>query len=393
MSVVNKMLQDLEARKATPDAASADYLPPSKSSNRVWYVLLVLLVISLAAYLWFMRPHWTQDSLDSLKQLDPNIQQSQVNTQSKRPDTESQLSAGKKLSGEATTNEVDVALTSKIEETLAHEKNARESSVTSVDTPIEASEMLSATEPKTLNVVQIARAQGSAELSKNEAPSKSAKVAKNVVKNELKIAAQPETRFSISDSAEKDRAAGAKQSVISALSDGDNQLAIKRLEELLRVQPDNIEASKKLAALLFAQKRNNEAKYVLQQGIKNHPLRSDLRLMLARLYMQEKDNDAAIKLLNEVQADAVNQSEFLAYRAALLQQNGYYEQAKGDYLQLIAADAVNAKWWLGLAITQDRLGQSTEALVAYRTAYNKAQLSPSVVKFVEQRMILIEGAL
>ena len=389
MSVVNKMLQDLEARQAKPDAVSADYLTPPKSSNRVWYVLLVLLVITaVAAYLWFMQPQWTQSSLDSLKQLDLNTQQSQANTQSKPPSTESSLSAERKLRDEATTGEVDVVLASKIEKTLVHEENASESSTTSTDTPFEASKTLSATESKALNVVQISSAQGSTELSNNETLNKSA----SVVENEDKKTAQPKARFSISDSTEEDKAAGAKQSVISALGKGDNELAIKRLEELLLAQPDNIEASKKLAALLFAQKRNNEAKYVLQQGINNHPLRSDLRLMLARLYMQENDNDAAIRLLNEVQPNAVNQSEFLAYRAALLQQNGHYEQAKGDYLQLIAADTVNAKWWLGLAITQDRLGQSTEALVAYRTAYNKAQLSPSVVKFVEQRMIQIEGA-
>jgi MSHA biogenesis protein MshN len=386
MSVVNKMLQDLESRQATPEAISADYLPPPKSSRKIWYILLIILVFAVTSYLWFMLPQWTKSGSVPLNKIELKPQLSQMNSESEQTEAES------KHSTEVTTGILDIAPANKIEENLDDKESTTESVVTSADAPIKTSETLSVTEPKALNYVANSNSSQSTELRRDQVLGQATNMLENVVKKEDKESTQSETRFSISDSSEKDKAIGAKQKVISALSEGNNELAILRLEELLQVQPDNVEASKKLAALLFAQKRSNEAKYVLQQSMDNHPRRSDLRLMLARLYMQKNDSTAAIKLLNEVQPDAVNQLDFLAYRAALLQQNGSHQQAKDDYLQLIEVDRVNAKWWLGLAITQDRLGQTKEALVAYQTAYSKAQLSPSVVKFVKQRMIQIEGA-
>jgi MSHA biogenesis protein MshN len=388
MSVVNKMLQDLEARQTTPDAISADYIPPPKSSRKNWYILLIVLLFTAIAYLWFIQPQWVQDRAVSLGLIDIKLQQNQEKTQSRQMNVAKKSAADMEFSSEATTNELLIVPASKIEVPLIDAPSHNEGVKNSTDTAVETTPILSATRSKALDSLLLVSAQQSAELNNK----RSSFQALSTIENEDKKQTQSQASFSISDSSEKDKAEGVKQAVISALSEGNNDLAIRRLEELLRVQPDNIEARKRLAALLFAQKRRNQAENVLLQGITNHPLRSDLRLMLARLYMQKNDNDGAIKLLNAVHPDARNHSDFLAYRAALLQQNGHYEQAKGDYLQLIGADTVNAKWWLGLAITQDRLGQNTEALIAYRKAYNKEQLSPSVVKFVEQRIIQMEGA-
>ncbi|MEI8650146.1 hypothetical protein P4S73_23470 [Paraglaciecola sp. Hal342] len=46
MSVVNKMLQDLEARQSASETASADYQPPKRNVAKfAWIVLLLLTVV------------------------------------------------------------------------------------------------------------------------------------------------------------------------------------------------------------------------------------------------------------------------------------------------------------------------------------------------------------
>ncbi|AGH47404.1 hypothetical protein C427_5307 [Paraglaciecola psychrophila 170] len=47
MSVVNKMLKDLEARQSKPDEINADYQAPQKKQSKRWG--LALLILSLAA--------------------------------------------------------------------------------------------------------------------------------------------------------------------------------------------------------------------------------------------------------------------------------------------------------------------------------------------------------
>lgn len=372
MSVVNKMLQDLEARKNTPEMISADYQPPTKNKRNVWAILFAILVLAMAAYLWLFGPQWAPNSAGPAPTVKVKTQVDQAHSQPKRPDIEEKVKVEKEFSKE---NSV-----------------ADESLQSATNTLNETSEKHTVTELIPVEIVSTVRTQAIVDVSTKQTPVESAKVIEHVIENTDNKLVKSESRFSISGSSEKNKVAGAKQSVISALSEGDNGLAIKRLEELLRVQPDNVEARKKLAAILFSEKRSKQAEHVLLEGIKKHPLRSDLRLMMARLYMQKKNHNAAIKLLSEVEPDATNQLEFLAYRGALLQQNAHYQLAMTDYLKLLEADSNNSKWWLGLAITRDRLGQTLEALSAYRNAYNKDQLSPSVMKFLEQRMIQIEGA-
>lgn len=53
MSVVNKMLQDLEARQSQTDEINADYQPPQKKQSKL--LVLVLLVLAVAAIIFALK--------------------------------------------------------------------------------------------------------------------------------------------------------------------------------------------------------------------------------------------------------------------------------------------------------------------------------------------------
>ena len=61
MSVVNKMLQDLETRQTAPDAVSADYQPPQRSTTRLAWLILLMVIALLFAAVTFMWPAVTGD--------------------------------------------------------------------------------------------------------------------------------------------------------------------------------------------------------------------------------------------------------------------------------------------------------------------------------------------
>ena len=45
MSVVNKMLQDLEARQSQTDELNTDYQPPLKKQSKRWVLVMTVVVL------------------------------------------------------------------------------------------------------------------------------------------------------------------------------------------------------------------------------------------------------------------------------------------------------------------------------------------------------------
>jgi MSHA biogenesis protein MshN len=197
--------------------------------------------------------------------------------------------------------------------------------------------------------------------------------------------------FSMSDSSQENNTSNLKQRIAESLSNDNFELAQSLLNRLLATEPNDIKARKKLASLLFAQGNYAQTKQVLVQGIALHPAQSGLRLMLARLYVVQKEPSQAMNILAEFQPNIDNQAEYLAYRAALAQQLKQTKLAKSDYQTLTKIESTNAKWWLGLAIANDQLGEINMAIQAYSRASSLDQLDAAVDEFMQQRISVLAG--
>jgi MSHA biogenesis protein MshN len=198
--------------------------------------------------------------------------------------------------------------------------------------------------------------------------------------------------FSMSGSSQENNSNSLKQRIVESLNADNLDLARSLLYQLLETEPANIKARKKLASLLFAQGNYTQSKQVLTQGIELHPAQGDLRLMLARLYVIQKQPLQAINILAEFYPSAGNQVEYFAYRAALAQQQKQTKLAKSDYQILTNIESTNAKWWLGLGIAEDQLGDLNRAVLAYKKALSLNQLESSVNDFMQQRISVLAGA-
>ena len=204
--------------------------------------------------------------------------------------------------------------------------------------------------------------------------------------------AEQTSSFSMSGSSQENNTSNLKQRIAENLDNDSFDLAQSLLGKLLAIEPDNIKARKKLASLLFAQGNYAQSKQLLIQGIELHPTQSDLRLMLARLYVVQKESAQAMRILAEFQPGSDNQTEYLAYRASLAQQLKQAESAKSDYQTLTDMEPNNARWWLGLAIVRDQSDEITMALQAYNKAYRLDQLDSSVNNFIQKRISVLIGS-
>jgi MSHA biogenesis protein MshN len=374
MSVVNKMLKDLEARKSKTDEIDADYHAPQKKQPNL--LILILLILSIVAITFALvdRDYLFGES----KNTDVTAS---VNTQPLTP-----AAPIKKMTTVTEKSQIQPQVQPQIASTQYSKANI-ELVVTETDV---ASTINVLDHPQVLNELEMA-INNVAVSPKIETQNKQIDTQDS---NKLNIqnASEQTSRFSMTGSSQENNARSLKQRIAESLNNDNLDLAQSLLHELLATEPDNIKARKKLAALLFAQGNYIQSKQLLVRGIELHPAKSDLRLMLARLYMAQKKTSQAMNILTEFQPSSDNQTEYLAYRAALAQQLKQSTYAKSDYQTLTNVESDNAKWWLGLAIAEDQLGEMNMALQAYKRASSLGQLDGSVNEFIQQRITVLTGA-
>ena len=92
---------------------------------------------------------------------------------------------------------------------------------------------------------------------------------------------------------------------------------VRLLKEILLIAPNEMKTRKQLAALLFSTNQLNEAQKILVQGIEYTPADSSLRLMQSRILYKLGDNQSAFMVLKEHPYDALANDELVSFRAAL----------------------------------------------------------------------------
>jgi MSHA biogenesis protein MshN len=373
MSVVNKMLKDLEARQSRTQKIAADYHPPQKKQLKLLF-LVVLTISIIAAIIFTLANNSQMFYKGSNTKPAPSI-----NTQPLRPlvSTKAMTVVAKKVpilepqvssTQHSSTNiELDMAETG-VTDTIAVLADEKLFPHENSMTPDEA-----------------------ASLKDLETQYKQLKPQNNEQINAQATPLQPPS-FSMINSSQKEDINTLKQRIADSLNNRRFNLAQPLLIKVLDIEPNNIKVRKKLASLLFSQGNYAQSKQILIQGIELHPVRNDLRLMLARLYIVQKESLKALNILAEFQPSANNKTEYLAYRASLAQQLMQTELAKSDYQTLTLIEPDNAQWWLGLAIIRDQLGEFTIALQAYNKANTLGQLDISVNDFIQQRISVLAGA-
>lgn len=174
-----------------------------------------------------------------------------------------------------------------------------------------------------------------------------------------------------------------------ATQQNDNVLAVKLLRSILVLDPLEMNSRKKLAALLFSTDQFSEAQKVLSQGISQTPADSSMRLMLSRLFFKLDDNESAFKVLSDHPYNSLANDDLVSFRAALAEKIGQYGNAQKDYQLLVQRNPRDAKWWLGLGVSQDKQRLNKQAISSYQQAQSLNQLSQKVNSFMTTRIQLL----
>lgn len=158
------------------------------------------------------------------------------------------------------------------------------------------------------------------------------------------------------------------------------------LGNALQLDPRHAAARQTLVGLLIEAKRSSEAERLLQEGLNVEPAQTGFAMILARLQVARGDARAASETLARSLAYAGDNADYHAFLAALLQREGKHSDAVEHYLVALRNAPQSGIWLMGLGISLQAEHHNREAQDAFERALATRTLTPELQAFVAQRL-------
>ena len=179
-------------------------------------------------------------------------------------------------------------------------------------------------------------------------------------------------------------AENAYRRALAAMQEGRVSEAMAGLQAALRISPRHEAARQTLVSLLIENNRGDEAMTQLQQALSLDPRQPALAMLLARLQIER--GKSGIEALLRTLPYAGGNGEYHAFLAGALQRQNRSREAADQYQTALRTAPNNAVWWMGLGMALQGDKRNAEALDAFRQAKAMGTLSPELQAFVERRL-------
>lgn len=380
MSVINNALSELAKKKSTTSIEAAVVPKVRSRSPLVWIAAGFTLSLAMGGWAISQGPSVDRSISTRDSQIQVALSDSSVDVQNTA--TQAILSPTKKLvtldlvnhsvEKAATVNSVqtkavsfDVADTA---QTTQHQTLQRQTALK----PLNASKTNKPAIPKPVYVASVTK--------NNSTPISSEAEGSDSAENSGMLIEQVNlTHEQLSKNAQ-----GRAQKALDA---SDLTGALKGYAEALRYTPQNEDVRQKLAILYFGKGDTRKAYELFQSGIKLNTNSEKLRLGLSKLLVKANQAEAALSPLVHLPPNPTQ--DYLAMRAALSQKSQQEDIALESYQKLVEIDSDNARWWLGLAIQQERQLDLTAAKQSYQGALTRVGISSQSQSFVRDRLNIL----
>ncbi|HZW12724.1 MAG TPA: tetratricopeptide repeat protein [Noviherbaspirillum sp.] len=371
MSLINQMLQELEARHSDvgttePFAQQIRAVPERRRVHPAWWIALGLGVVLSGLITWLLfRAPVAEKAPDVRAQLPLRL------------DAElSQVSVPPQKSDPPLVQPDDQMVTAQPQSAPESPASTHESQLPPPVQPVAP--------PPSPVVAQPVQASSVSDGRKVAAASKP--VAEMAVK-QIDVAPAPVViSKQVKDFTPQQRAENEYRKALQTHQQGRTNEAITGLEQALQLDAHHAAARQTLIGLLLENKRQDDAVRLAQEGLKLDSAQPGLAMILARLQVERGELRPAIDTLERTLPHAADRADYHAFVAALLQRDERHRQAAERYLIALQKAPQNGVWWMGLGISLQAENRTKEAQDAFRRAKASNGLSPELHAFVDARL-------
>jgi MSHA biogenesis protein MshN len=413
MSLINKMLQELDRRHAPQSAGAPPGLAPSQTPQPVyaatrmvgsewfWRVVAFMIVLAIAWIAWVAwqitpRGAVTELALQSVKRPAPTAAPAPVAVVPAAPAVPAppaapvpEASAPPASPGQATspqTTPPQAAVTKAESDRPEMLKLALE-----IITPLKPRGARPAVAPPSAQAPSPASKQGDKSAPAPTSLDHLAKAAtRGATEAALLQAGAPPASGQISKrdgATPRERAMSEYRRAVGFVNQGRMAEGMDAFRSALGFDPSYEAARQTQVALLLEAKRMDEAARLLQEGIALNPSNAAFVMLMARIMVERNDIGGALALLQQhAPAAGAANADYHAFAAALYQRLGRHGEAVTEYGAALRVAPASGVWWVGLGISQEAQQRSTEAADSFRRAKDTGTLSTELAGFVERKL-------
>jgi len=163
------------------------------------------------------------------------------------------------------------------------------------------------------------------------------------------------------------------------------------LAAALRADAAHTAARQTYVSMLLEQGRVSAAQRLLQQALALNPEQPAFAIALARIHAGQRDYGTALEVLERAGAAGDGNADFQAMRGAVLRGVGRHGEAVEAYQNALrGSGAQPAATWIGLGISLESLGRRSEAVLAYRRALAAGPIAQEAREYAESRARALE---
>ena len=183
-----------------------------------------------------------------------------------------------------------------------------------------------------------------------------------------------------------ERAEAEYRKAIAAVNQGRLGEAQEGLFAALRADPFHAASRQLLVKLLLETRQADEAVNVLKEGLQGQPAQVGWAMSLARLQVERGDLAGAWQTLDRSAPAAAESADYQGFAGHVLLRLGRAKEAAERYREASRLAPGDGRWWLGLGLSLDAQGQSEDARAALLRAKQTGKLSAELMAIVDQKL-------
>jgi len=173
---------------------------------------------------------------------------------------------------------------------------------------------------------------------------------------------------------------------VAAYKQGHASEAVAQFKSALQDDPRHLLARQTLLSMLAEQKRWDEVSALLKEGLELMPSTTAWAMALARIQVERGNSNEALETLQKYMADGEKNADYQGFAGVLLQRMKKPREAALHYQSALQLKPNEGRWWLGLGLALESDGQAAQANNAFRRARSADGLTPEMRAVIENKL-------